>query len=290
MDAEHHRLVRYVGTNIEVTVPNEITEIDSHCFAGCLSIGCVYFGSTSKLSSIDASAFDTCLNLFKIEIPSSVTHLGAGCFANCSSLQVVSFSTGSRLESIPAGAFRYCRRLESVNLLPSSVKTLENGCFEGCGRLVECPLVGDSGVVRIEESVFMNCESLRSMVLPPSVEFVGLSCFCGCNSLSRFTFVLPSRVRELLDLPPALVGFVDIPDSVEILSFGARLDNRHHRTLTFGVDSRLREVRSAVWSRSFSCIRFEFVPEAPGGFVSFLQVRTLSLKAFRSNPEFEIVN
>jgi hypothetical protein len=64
---------------------------------------------------------------------------------------------------------------------------------------------------------------LTSMVLPSSVEASGDECFIGSDSLSSLAFSSPSRLRELLDLPLQLSGFVSIPDSVEILSLSVDL-------------------------------------------------------------------
>jgi hypothetical protein len=107
-------------------------------------------------------------------------------------------------------------------------------------------------------------------LVPSSVEFIGKWCFERCGSLSSLTFDSPSNLRELLHVPRYLPDFLAIPDAVEILWLeGTREDL--DRTLTFGVDSRLREIRA---ESSFHECR------------SFLQVSTGSLKLFRQNFEF----
>jgi hypothetical protein len=71
-----------------------------------------------------------------------------------------------------------------------------------------------------------------------------------------------------------LSGLVGIPDSVEVLSFHEHGRYLLDRTLTFGRDSRLRELRVV----SHPC----FIPTR-----SFLQVASRSLKEFRAEREFE---
>jgi hypothetical protein len=260
----------------EICIPASVEFIGKCCFCGASpsQLRTVTFAPESNLREIEAWAFADCDELFDIEIPSSVTRLGRGCFAKCRSLPRVSFCASSRLESIPKEAFRGCRSLDSVDL-PPSVKTLEPECFEGCASLVYCPWRQNSGVVRIGDVAFRDCQSLVSMFLPSSVEFVGVACFSGCNSLSRLTFGLPSNLRELRDLPPALVGFVEIPDSVEILRLIRTWNNQSRRTLDFGPDSRLRDIG---YSRDPFCRRRPIR--------SFLRVSIGSLKVFRATMEF----
>jgi hypothetical protein len=176
------------------------------------------------------------------------------------------------LESIPTHAFVDCQLLECIGL-PSSVEALGDACFYGCARLEISPLPTDSHIVRIGELAFSWCTSLKSLALPASVEFVDPCCFLGCKSLSSLTFSSPSHLRELLDLPPNYPGVIDIPDSVEALSFDRLWIFEPVMTLTFGSDSKLADiiVVSQVRSRVGR----------------FLQVAARSLNRFRENLEFK---
>jgi hypothetical protein len=165
-----------------------------------------------------------------------VTFLGDGCFSSCSALRSVSFCSGSRLSCIPEKAFTHCYGLESL-VLPSTVKTLGASCFSNCWKLANSPLPADSEPVRIGKQAFESCHSLKSFSLPPSVEFVGERCFDKCISLSNLTFQSPSHLRELLDIPFHLAGFVCVPDSVEILSFIGLFARSGDRVLRFGDES-----------------------------------------------------
>jgi hypothetical protein len=274
MALNHHCLVRFLGKRGIVSIPDDIEEIDECCFQFCDVFSLVLFGSTSKLSSIGRLAFHFCSSLKTIKIPSSVTFLGPYCFSGCCSLATVSFCDGehSSLKCISDHAFVLCAALESI-VLPSSVKIIEAGCFFGCRKLVVSPLPVDSEVVRIERIAFSGCGSLRSMILPPSVAFVGEFCFRECSALSSLTFASPSHLRELLDLPPQLPVFLSIPDSVEILSFQSAPPPLHDRTLIFGPDSRLTEIRAKRSPRS-------------SRWRSFVQFSSRSLKAFRIDLEF----
>jgi hypothetical protein len=275
LDFRRHHLLRYLGAAEELRIPDEIEQIGERCFDDCQTIRFVRFGPMSRLSAIAGWAFYGCKSIGVISIPSTVTSLGQWCFSHCRSLQTVSFCTGSLLNHIPLGAFDCCHLLQSV-VFPPSVKTLGPECLSNCPKLVDSPLPINSEVVRIGKLAFACCSSLNSMVIPSSVEYVGSHCFNQCASLHALTFSSPSHLRDLLDLPAGLYGFVSIPDSVEVLSLCPYSPPGSELTLQFGRNSRLAEVmRSQVFCLDGS------------GSTAFLQVSTRSLKMFRKNLEFE---
>jgi hypothetical protein len=143
-----------------------------------------------------------------------------------------------------------------------------------CHQLSEISFTLDSKLVRIEKRAFFNCTSLQSIVLPASVEYVGEECFVQCSSLSTLIFALPSHVRELLDLPPGLPGFTDIPDCVEILSFCGVSGEICQHTLVFSRESNLKAIAGGLG-------------ETQVHRRSFLQVSSNILKRFRLMQEFD---
>jgi hypothetical protein len=188
------------------------------------------------------------------------------------------------LDHISDGVFDGCLYLESV-VLPATVKVIGATCFAGCRTLANSPFPVNSEIVRIGEMAFMGCESLKSLYLPSSVEFVGDSCFNRCDLLSKLAFVLPSHLRELLDVPCRLPGPVDIPDSVEVLGLSDWSDLRREQVFNFGSQSKLREIR--VRRDRLSIAVRHFSEDPPPYDQSFLQVSTRSLKVFRMKLEFE---
>jgi hypothetical protein len=285
MHLDDSRLCRYCGTASEVTIADEIEQLEEYCFGSCElvfeaeclftfeSVRCVKFGSMSKLSSIEESAFSCCRNLETITIPASVRFIGEQCFESCDSLRTVSFCSGCLLDCIPTGAFSSCWSLESI-VLPPSVTTVGELSFYECSKLATWPLPPDSQAVRICSWAFRHCSSLKSVFLPASVEFVGDCCFYGCNSVSSLTFGEPSHLRELLEIPPLLPRTISLPDSVERFRFTQDLQAAPGRTFRFGPESRLMELHHVLEiCRSISRV--------------FLQVSTRSLKRLRTNFEFK---
>jgi hypothetical protein len=272
MDLKHPCILRYLEHKSEVIIPDEIETIDEGCFEDCDWISSVTFGPIPKLTPISARAFCGCLDLQTITIPSSVTFLGGLCFGTRPALRSVSFCARSQLRRVSKFAFCACASLESI-AVPSTVTEIGTSCLFGCEKLQNLTFPVDSELVRIEDNALARCHSLESLFLPSSVEFVGVDCFDGCKALSSLTFGLPSHLRELLDIPSPLEGFVRIPDSVEVLCAFGTLRRQSVQVLIFGDESSLNEV-------------IRVTPDHSRRHLSFLRVSSRSLKRFRMNLEF----
>jgi hypothetical protein len=164
--------------------------------------------------------------------------------------------------------------LQSLTV-PASVERIGSKCCWQCWRLAALTFAPDSKLIHIGDLAFAHCSSLKALAIPPRVEFVGAQCFQRTDSLSTLSRLSPSRLRELLDFPPAASGTIEMPDSVEILSFPQHERCPQHCTLMFDHDSRLSRL-TAVHLPS------------PVGFRCFAQVSTRSVKLFRSKLEFSV--
>jgi hypothetical protein len=153
----------------------------------------------------------------RVEISDEIEAIGIDSFRGCDYVETLGFSEKPRLRLIRSTAFAWCSRL-SVLHIPSSVQEIEDGVFAYCCALREINFEANSALRRIGEQAFLHCKGLRSFCVPSAVEFIGDSCFVDCFNLSRLTFESPSHLRELRSLPPALLVYVEIPESVEVLT------------------------------------------------------------------------
>ena len=85
------------------------------------------------ITSIGASAFQSCASLNRIAIPSSVTSIGTNAFYSCSSLNSVVISNS--VTSIGNSAFQNCSSLNSV-VIPNSVTSIGGNAFQNCSLLL----------------------------------------------------------------------------------------------------------------------------------------------------------
>jgi hypothetical protein len=275
-------IVRYFGDGNEVVIANEIETIGPYSFAS-RTVSAVRFDSTSKVSEIGIWAFSFCGPLQSISIPSSVTVLGGCCLFRCRSLQVVSFEADSRLMIIGAHALEQCHALKSI-VLPSRLEIINECAFADCSELETVIFAHGAKLVRIGEAAFAHCFCLESLSLPPLLEFIGENCFYHCTRFSILLFSVPSHLRELLDVPTLWTGFQAIPDSVEILHVSGSGHGKDACTLTFGHESRLREVKM---SPGIVGGRFQL---SVAEFRYFLRATSRSVKLFRSHLEFSESN
>jgi hypothetical protein len=275
-DIENRVLVRYLGTDTNIEIPDEIEGIDDSCFSDRESLSTVSFGTSSKLQWIGHWAFWHCCGMKSLSFPSSLTFLGESCFRGCSSLSMITFGVNSHLVKIHMAAFEHCTELISIDL-PSSIEVIGHSAFASCAKLSTFTFPRDSKLTRIKRFTFADCSSLTSLTVPSSVGLVQCFAFETCDSLTDFRFETPCQVRELLDLPPRWTGIHDIPDCVEVFSFSPNLDEQCDSALIFGRDSKLCQVDVSP-------------PVDPsnisGPCRTFLQVSTPSLKRFRSILEF----
>jgi hypothetical protein len=273
IDFPNHSILRYSGNDREVVIGDEIEKLDEDCFYASKKLRIVHFGQQSHLRAIETAAFRNCWALKSITIPSPVTFIGDFCFMGVGLLASVTFCPGSQLKWVGEGTFFGCTSLKSL-VLPSSTETIRASCFWHCVSLENSPLPVDSAVIRIEESAFSACHKFTSFIIPSTVEFVGENCFVHSDAIASFTFGSPSHLRELLDIPHRLSGFISVPDSVETLSFSPIPKGSDRLVLGFGNDSKLQAIKARQ-------NEFNILPQA------FLQVLSRHLKLFRQNMEFE---
>lgn len=80
-------LMKYTGTDSEVTIPNGVTKINEEAFLENKVIEKVNF--PDSVTEIGTKAFYGCSKLKEVTLPENLTTLGYAAFVNCSSLQYV---------------------------------------------------------------------------------------------------------------------------------------------------------------------------------------------------------
>ncbi len=120
---------------------------------------------------------------------------------------------GKDVVKIEANAFGDQRKITSL-VIPDTVQTIEKGAFGGCNRVEDITLpftgkdkdstekfgyiFGDSGVPqslktikitqkdRVENAVFAGCDYIERVFYEKTLEYIGASCFEGCEALQSF--------------------------------------------------------------------------------------------------------
>ena len=193
----------------EVTIPDDITEIDYYPFSGRKYIK-------------------------SITIPDSVTSIGYSAFRGCDSLMSITIPDG--VTSIEENTFSGCSSLTSITI-PDSVTSIGEFAFSGCSSLRSITI--PDGVSSIYEGTFENCSSLERITIPDSITCIGgngdsddyydyYGVFDGCNKLNniyindidawcRINF--HNYVPGNLYLDGKLLTEVTIPDGITVIDY-----------------------------------------------------------------------
>jgi len=221
---DENKLIQYVGTKSEVTIPSFITVIGAEAFLDSENLEKVMIHG--EVTEIEYRAFANCDELIEVRIPDSVETIGASAFAECSALNVVYL--GRNLQNIGAGAFAGCAQLEMMKIhkdnssfytkegilynrdmtkivqalagskekvfdMPNSVIQITEFAFWKCDNLETINL--SNQLKEIPGNSFANCTGLLSVMVPYSVSSIGIKAFEGCEALEDIR--IPESVREI---------------------------------------------------------------------------------------------
>lgn len=218
------KLIEYIGTDAEVSIPTFITEVGSEAFADSKTLQKVNFHN--KVTEIDFGAFENCTKLKELELPNSVEIIGASAFSGCTDLDTVYM--GREVRIIGAGAFASCTSLDEINIhnqnsyfshsdgilynkdktkiyqalagnkekkyeMPKSVVEILEFAFWDCDNLETIYLSNELKI--IPESAFANCTGLNTINIPYSVTEIEMLAFDGCESLENIR--IPESVKTI---------------------------------------------------------------------------------------------
>ena len=234
ISTENIKITEYRGTDVIVTIPNEIdgvavTSIDDSVFNGkttitkvtipetVVKVGGYCFNGCSSLTSIEIPnatslggyCFNGCSSLTSIEIP-NVTSLGSNCFYLCSKLSSIEIPN---VTSLSYGCFGYCSSLTSIEI--PNVTSLDSSCFNGCSSLtsIEIPKVTSLG-----NYCFYECSKLSSIEIP-NVTSLSYGCFGYCSSLTSIEIPNVTSLGDYCFDSCSSLTSIEIPN-VTSLSYG----------------------------------------------------------------------
>lgn len=136
---EGRTLVRYRGTEKNVSVPGTVEIIGKNAFENNTSVELVVIPNSVK--RIDAYAFWGCDNLDTVVLGRGLTDVGDYAFAGCGGLKQMSIP--ANVTSIGVQAFADCVNMTDITI-PEETRYIHESAFDGCARLtIHC----DTGTV-----------------------------------------------------------------------------------------------------------------------------------------------
>ncbi|MDR2267780.1 MAG: leucine-rich repeat domain-containing protein, partial [Christensenellaceae bacterium] len=219
-------LIRYIGTDANVDIPNTIEKIGNFAFfhnldlvdvkipEGVTSIGDLAFSAFTSLITMSSSAMEQSptSSLESVEFSSTLTEIGYSAFSFCSSLQYIDIPAS--VETIEGNAFSGISRLTiRLNVEPSKISVASD-----CIDAVEFNLIVPDNYVEDykDDDYWKDIQDLR---------VISISDFLENNGF-------------IIDGENVLVGYVGndstvvIPDGVTSIGEYAFADNMNLREIT----------------------------------------------------------
>ena len=173
---EENRVMKYIGNDRNVRVPEGIEELESSSFWDNQNIETVIL--PESLKNMGGDTFYNCRNLRKINIPSSVITMGNNPFAGCPNVEIENHSK----------SFIY----QNGALFTSDRKTLIYVSIKG----EETEFVVPQGVTLICKHAFFLCDRFEKIVLPSSLEKMENNPFSGCSKLELINHSVAYVIKD----------------------------------------------------------------------------------------------
>ena len=155
-------------------VKNEITEIGSNAFNGCIKLTALLNLQSSNVTRIGNYAFNNCTKIKQITLGEKINNIGIGAFNKCTSLTNITFDGTNSSEILKLSYNHY---------------SLKNGK----GLLFDCPLTNITLNRNIQYenssycgiSPFANITTLTNITINNNVSVIPENAFYGCVNITK---------------------------------------------------------------------------------------------------------
>ncbi len=192
-DGDEKILVAYTGTETELILPSDITQIYKYAFYERTGLTSVTI--PDSVTRIGEYAFYNCSGLTSVIIPDSVTSIGSHAFSGCTGL--TSVTIGNSVTSIGDSAFYGCTGLTSITI-PDSVTSIGDSAFYNCSGLTSiyytgdiagwCGISGLGNMMSSSRTLYIGKNKVEGqLTIPDSVTSIGNAAFAFCRGLTSVT-------------------------------------------------------------------------------------------------------
>lgn len=190
-------LVKYLGNDTDVVIPEGVTSIGNQAFAGKTSL--IKIKIPEGVTNIEMYAFMACSSLTEVNLPESLVSIGYSVFYDCNSLTEITIPKNVTFigeDGISDGILGGCFNLKKINVSSeNSIYASYDGCLysKDYSELITCPR-GKSTVQifehtkKIKAGAFYNCRNLTSITIPAGVTNIEgrvIWTYGECNNLKE---------------------------------------------------------------------------------------------------------
>lgn len=202
------------------------------------------------IKEIGYGAFQSCVNLDKINIPNSVQTIGANAFYNCYKLKEIKIP--AKVEKINGNIVRGCNSLNNIvvdkknkiyssgkncnaiietktnklisgcakTIIPKYIQTIGATAFDGQKRLERIDI--PESVKCIENAAFSECENLKELKLPMAINEICDSAFWKCKNLKVIN--IPKDIKSIgngVFADCESLEEIELPDKIKTIGYNA---------------------------------------------------------------------
>ncbi len=211
-----------------VSIPQSVYFIGKYAFFST-PITSVTFEGNSGLQVMEQYAFASTKSLVSISLPASLSTMGSYAFYK-SAISSVQFAENSSLTSIPKHAFASTGLTEVT--LPDSVIYIDDNAFRDSLQL-QTVNFGAGENLQVMSNAFYNT-GITTLTIPENMQYIGEYAFVGLEALTEFVvdennpyyaaydgMLYEKSMRKLIAVPAARTGVINLPESLEIIGYGA---------------------------------------------------------------------
>lgn len=192
-DGANISLVGYIGEEIDLVVPFEISDVNRYAFYKNSNVKTIFFEENSRLNKIDQNAFESCTALKSVEVPVEVLEIGKDAFKNCKVVTSIYYNARNCANLLEdTGAFNGVGASTSgvTVTVGRSVVNLPDYLFSSNGTLprVKNLVFSEGGSLeKIGKNLLTNNKYVTSLNIPYTLRYMGESAFENTN-LINLTF------------------------------------------------------------------------------------------------------
>ena len=202
LDGDRRILVNYYGGEIDVVVPDYVSEINSYAFRDLVALNSVKFTRDSNMTTFYQDAFMGCTALTEVEIPVGVTSVVNGLFDGCSAIKTVYYNAVDCVGiSDTIAIFDGAGSQTGIDIIVgNSVVNIPNCLADGTkGNFVikSIAFENDSKLQTIGDYAFAQAVKVKSLSLPDSLINIGNYAFKDCTGVSSLKFTNDSKLQVI---------------------------------------------------------------------------------------------
>lgn len=193
MKVKNNVLIKCKSKESEITIPDEITGIESRAFAACKNLKKINLGK--NISSLNLAFFDCALlNDIVVDNENKIFSSSDGILFNKDKTELLCYPNGKNntsytvpeyVEKLGGWAFSGNAFLESVTL-HSKMSSVGRSAFSECKKLQKFVL--PNSISSVESNTFSRCINLKNITIPQSVTKIDTFAFSYCRNLKAILY------------------------------------------------------------------------------------------------------